>query len=144
MPSSAPWSGSRTSPSLAELEAAGLRSGSIKRFPRIHPLSSLKIPFTNVWVGIQTIVQSRPDAFTLSFSGHLVSARTILRHQTQNGRKDDQEETCSAFLYYGGGSATGSGRTRAGNIGRTASCAQDRKWIPSVAAIVAPHTCDCG
>ncbi len=60
------------------------------------------------------------------------------------GQRCDQEEICLVFPCYGGGSATGSGQARAGNMGRVASCAQDRKWITSLAAIVAPHTCDCG
>ena len=65
----------------------------------------------------------------------LVRSRTIVEAQQKlGGRKADhfgqecdQEETCAEFLYCGGGSATGSGVGRAGNIGREASCAQNGK-----------------
>jgi hypothetical protein len=48
------------------------------------------------------------------------------------------------FSVKGGDSATGSGEDEGGNNQGEGSCTQNGKWITSLAAIVAPQTCDCG
>jgi hypothetical protein len=58
--------------------------------------------------------------------------------------ESSRETDTNVLVSYGGGSETGWGRSRAGNAGRAGSCAQNWKWITSLAAIIAPHTCDCG
>ncbi len=45
---------------------------------------------------------------------------------------------------YGGDLSAGSGRSRAGDTRRAVSCAQNGKWITSLAAIVASNQGDFG
>ena len=155
MLSSPALDGSRESPSVVEHESAGPDSGSTKKVRRSGLLSIFTIPFTDPPVGIQTTLcieeggcvldwlACRRSSSPLSHSRRLAPTATWSEGRPL-GQRCDQEEICLVFPCYGGGSATGSGQARAGNMGRVASCAQDRKWITSLAAIVAPHTCDCG
>src|SRR5712692_1643226 len=69
---------------------------------------------------------------------------TASRYTKSVTAEKSREIGTSVESNYGGGSETGSGTSRAGNTGRSESCAQNGKWITSFAAIVAPHTCDCG
>jgi hypothetical protein len=65
-------------------------------------------------------------------SGHTSSVSVEIR---PNGRN-----TLSVFQS-GGDSATGSGGDKAENNRCDASCVRNGKWITSLTAIVAPHTC---
>jgi hypothetical protein len=98
----------------------------------------LAIPFTDAPVGIQTNLFIEDGACARDWLAYLQTCsppshnrRGALIAAWSEGRplgqRCDQEKTCLVFLCYGGGSATGSGRSRAGNTGCAGGCAQNRK-----------------